>query len=1294
MKRFLFTAVFILTAMHLQAASFISERFRNVTLPSGKTTAVFSIAQDSHGFIWLGTDDGLTRHDGYGFKTYRWEMGDSLSLTNNIVNALLYDRDSDILYVGTDKGVCSYDSVKDCFRSIPHTSGRHVKFFLADDEALYVATTTGLLKGTEGGFEEILDGHFTSIRKVGGRIWAASYGCIFCIEPDGDIRRHDLSEMLDGKNVLVLDICPDMQDSDALWLGTETGLFHYLPSESRCDGRSMENIPVKTFLYSGEDLWIGSDNGLAILEDGMNPRFFRHKVGDLSSIPNNVVWNITEDGDGNIWLGTDHGVAVAEIGYPYRYIGVDRITGRTDGLDVSVLKADRNGNLWLGGRNGLICSCTELNEGFWLKADDGAKQCRLSHNKVRGLHDDGSHLWIISDGGLDVYNHHTGHIMNCRILEPTGRYNSNWMYSIAEDSMGRLWLGTYDGGLYCVSKEKILSSQGTVCCDMHLNEESVPSLASNIVRNIVIRGTHLYAETYNVLNIISLETFDAVRTPLPHDVFVLSMIAGDNCIWIGTDKGLFRLYEDGKLQKVSGSDVYVMGLASHEGKIWVAGKTSISSYCPATDIWMHTPMAELPLMSVTAFGDALYFGTVDGIVEYGNQPAAQNEEDHRIMLTELWINDEMIDVGKEYDGNVILDRNITMTGQIKFSHLQNSFAFALSSFASGGKDNAMVYRLKGFDDRWRRLQDGNNVASFINVPSGNYTFEYAAAGPMSEPAGSISEISIDIKPMWYQTPAAYLIYIMLVICACLAGLRFWRMRHQLQMEHAERERAIAMADSKSEFLANISHEFKSPLSIILNFVSRMTASESDVLKTRELQTVQKNAEKIHLLLNQMVAFNENGSSTLFMPVPVSLGDVAKEAWSRFVQAFADKDISARFVADDIGYMFMVDRLQMESVFQNLLSNALKFTPRGGSILMSVNISEETSDMIYADIKVEDTGCGISESELPKIFNRFYMAPSAKGVNQGGSGIGLHMVKSIVEMHKGKIFVSSESGKGSCFTIRLSTLKADSFILKTAVESDLSLHSLSQVWQHERKPIILVVEDNSDIRDFIIASLGKDYIFLTADDGEAGLEILKKEKTDLVITDIAMPGMDGLTMSRTIRNNLNTAFLPIIVLTGKNDVQTQMQSFEYADAFIAKPFDLNYLNGRIIQLLIKHEQYLNKMRQQNLLSPQVEAVESPDEVFLQEITAIVTRHIDDSDFSVAALCAESHWSEKQVYRKMKQLTGKTVTEFIRDIRLEKAASYLGQHKLTVNEVMYKVGFTTASYFSKCFKEKFGVSPSEY
>lgn len=1338
-------------------------RFRDVVPPSGKVTSVFTVSGSPDGFVWMGTDDGLLRYDGYDFRCYRRNGEDSLSLVNNLVNSIVFtasgaspywkpphgkygspagDGASDdtmapgpdawLMIVGTDSGMCEYDPAADRFHTFPDSFGRHVKSILIDGDRLYTATTTGLFVYDRTGGDgqnfrsvkavRLMDGHFTTVRKIGGSIWAGSYGCIYEFPSDeadnaggtdnvdevtggrsGEKlqtwKRHNLARMLPGRNILVLDICEDICEPGTLWAGTEAGLFHYRPDTGASDRLLMKNTPIKTFHYRGHDLWMGTDNGVALLRDGRELCIFRHDVRDPASIPNDVVWDVSEDLNGNLWFGTDHGAAICDMSQPYRFTGVDRITGRTDGLDIGVMEPGSDGCLWMGGRNGLICSKPDLSGGFSLKADSPSSRGRLSHNKVRGLHDDGRHLWIATDGGLDCYDYAAGKVLNCHISEPGGKYSSNWMYSIAEDEEGRLWLGTYDGGLFGVDKDRILASSAagegsSVLCDIHLSRESSPGLLSDVVRNVLCFNGNLYIVYGTAIDVIDPASLERIRCiSMPEDCFILTVEAGDDCVWAGTDRGLFRLGTDGALDRIPGLEAYIISLDIRDGRVWVAGRSALASYNPTDGVWTHYPTEGLTLMSVCHIGEKMFFGTVDGVLEFSSEAQRGTASRQRpVRITELRTNDETVRPGVRYDGRIILDRDIRFADRIELPHSRNSFTLSLSAFSFGSADDVILFRLKGFDDNWRRLEDNANKAAFINVPSGDYRFEYALADDADRETPA--SIRLRIAPPWYGSAGAYIVYVILALGLVAAAYYGWSIRHRLKMEHIERERAIATADSKTRFLADIAHDFKSPLSIILGFVSKMSSDESDALKTRELQTVQKNAEKMNLLLHSMVEFNADGSSGLFVPSPVVIEDFVRDVWMRFSQTFADKGINCRFVGDEFGYMFLVDKVQMESALQNLLSNALKFTPSGGSILMSVTSGGETSDMVYADIKVEDTGCGIPEEELPKIFNRYYSGLYSRQMNPGGTGIGLDLVKQAVDLHRGQITVSSEVGKGSSFTIRLSTMKSDSFAIRKSSDEDMSLYSLSRVWQHNRKPIILLVEDNADIRDFIIASLGKDYVFLTADEGTAGLDRLKTEKIDLVVTDIAMPGMDGLTMSRRIRNSLDTAFLPIVVLTGRDDAKTRIMACEYADAFVAKPFDLNYLNGVIIKLLIKHEQYLDQLRRQKMTTPQTEEVESPDDSFLREMMKIITDRIDDSTFSAAVLHEESHWSEKQIYRKIKQLTGKTVSEFIRDVRMDKAAAYLSQGKLTVKEVMYKVGFTTPSYFTKCFRERFGVLPSDY
>lgn len=1280
--------------------------FRNLPVTMGRTVPAYTAVQDSSRFLWIGTESGLLKYDGYRSVHYGFRHGDSTSLCHDHVNALLYCPEYGRMAVGTDAGVSVYDFSSDRFYTLKACGYRQVKSLLLDGDVLWVGTADGLLRFScgkglpESGagadiVEDLPSLHIACCRKIGGDIWFGAYDWIYRMDASGKMEKHPLPHRDRYHNNLVIDIAPDPSSPGSLLLGTEHGLIRYSPRDKR-SSMEIEGVPVKYFFTYGSGFtWIGTDNGLFIKDNAGGLVRYSHRSGDSSSLPNNVVWYICRDNDGDIFVCTDHGISLAEISSGYFFRPVPDGPHGGGGQDVKVMTFDTEGNLWLGGMNGLIKENPDGSMAGWYKADRGPRGMRLAHSKVRDLHDDGAGLWIVSDGGLDRLDYRTGTVRHFYIKEPSGRYASNWMYKISEDRFGRLWIGTYNGVL-AIDKAGLLSSGSAgYSADRHYYSGSDPSVSDDVISDLAVTDDFVVTLANGSIDRISLYDGSVSYVPLPEDTVPYTVESDGSRVWIGTGKGVMTLDGEGKAVPVGGFALSAVSVIPGDSLVMaITGRGGLYAYDRASGIWSYCPLGDNSVFCGTeAPGRKFCIGAVDGYYVIGPDGIRTPPEKGRTAITALLIDSRRVAVGESYDGNVILPENICMTDAVILKHSQNSFSFEFSSFDYTAPEKRYAYRLAGFDDSWQTVSDGKAV--FINVPPGSYRFEVCTLAPDGVPDPDRAAMYVKVRPEWYATTLAFVLYALV-----FAGIIFWiiyfmRMRHQLQIEHIEREEALNTVKMKTEFIENVSHEFKSPLSIILGFVGKMISSEADAIRSKELNAVQKNAEKMHLLINQMLDFNENGKDTLFIPAAVSLPDMAKEVFDSFTPAFSQKKINARFIADEINYIFMLDKVKMESVFNNLLSNAVKFTPEGGTVLMSVTVAGQTADMLYAEVRVEDSGCGIKEDELPFIFNQYYKAPSNQKFNVNGTGIGLHLTKEIVEMHKGKISVSSVSGKGTCFTVRLSTMKADSFIIDGGMEDmALSLHSLSKVWQHDRKPIILLVEDNSDIRDFITASLGKDYTFLLAPEGHAGLALLETEKTDLVITDIAMPGMDGLSMCRMIRKSVRTAFLPIIVLTGKDDMETRLKSFEYADAFITKPFDLNYLNSRIIQLLIKHEHYWEKIKQQQMLEPETDEVESPDGRMLREIVDIVNRHIDDPDLSVSVLSGESHYSGKQIYRKIKQLTGMSVVEFIRDIRLQKAASYLQQKKLTVSEVMYMVGFTTASYFAKCFKARYGVSPSEY
>lgn len=1237
-------------------------------LPATENHEVFSIAIDSKGYLWAGTSAGVLRFDGYRAKSYSYNAADSLSLVNNIVNSIIADGND--IFFGTDNGLSIYDSENDRFANDRRFRGMHIKAMLTDGQLLYVGTTAGLYiwdrqRDSVSRLSGLPSDHVSCFCATDEKIYAGAYRHIYEIDrkrPDAAVKIHPLNGL--SASTLVLAIVPDSSDG-VLLTGAENGLWRFDPVRGEMRGQIVGGVPVKSFFRTGDRLWAGSDNGLYIISDDGKTEEYHHRVSDEASLPNDVVWCIASDDKGNIILGTDHGAAVVETEAPFRFTAVNRLAPDSAGLDIGVMLNDGRGSLWLGGRNGLIRSGAEHGERF--AAGKGPSRKRLPHNKVRDLCCDGSTLLAATDGGLGFYDYGSGQWGCCDIVEKSGRYSSKWMYSICSDDEGRLWAGTYDGGLFVMDKKRI--ANGERLCDRHFSTGSTPAISSNIIRHVAFCSGRIAIDYGIGINIIDYKNDSVIDIPVPEGEYMTCMEYISGNVYAGTDKGLYKIEEEG-LVRLAEERLHITAICLDEGSLRVCSGNSL--YTLADGRLIEDATADRVLMSMETYNGKLYLGTIDGIF---TEERIKERGTGSIIVTDFKINDSYA------------ARQLWKNGKVKLPHSGNSFSIEFSDFVYSKAKSRFCWRLKGFDDKWRMVEDGGNTASFLNIPAGRYVFEAAHASADGSPVGEICRMDISVSPVWYASVWAYILYSLMVLALIGWVLYYLWMKQQLEIEKIERDNAIEAANDKTRFLNNITNEFKGELGTVMGFVDRMSGAESDSLKSNPVKKARKSAEKMRLLLEKMTGFNSGEQGSLFIPSSVVLEDFAREIWDEFRESFDDKEINSRFVADKIGYIFFADRLLLGTALRNIISNALKFTPRGGSVLMTVRTENETRDTLTAQIRIEDSGCGMTEEELPMIFNRFYTAPSGHTGNRESGGNGLYVAKNIIELHKGSIAAASEPGKGSCFTIRLSTLKADSVILEESGTEEISRHELSNVWQHKRLPIIMMVESNKDIRDMLLASLGKDYSFIVADDEDEAIKCLQSEKIDLVVTGLP----DGAPkLCKTIRENLSTTFLPVIALGSR----PQRSDGISVDCMLNKPVSVGELNNNIIRLLIKHEQYLDKIRQRQIVSPQIEDIQSEDSRFLKEIGDIINRHIDDPDFNASRLCEESHWSAKQVYRKLKALTGMTTVEFIREARLSRAELYLTQNHLTINEIMYKVGFTTASYFAKCFKDRYGVTPSEY
>ena len=570
-------------------------------------------------------------------------------------------------------------------------------------------------------------------------------------------------------------------------------------------------------------------------------------------------------------------------------------------------------------------------------------------------------------------------------------------------------------------------------------------------------------------------------------------------------------------------------------------------------------------------------------------------------------------------------------------------------------------------------------------------------------------MDIHIIPPWYYTPWAKAVYVLLCLVLILWTINFFRVKNRLKLERLEKEKILEQSQAKMEFFTNLSHDLKTPLSMIIAPISRMLPAIKNPQEKKQLEQVQHNAMKLNSLIHQGLDFNrvDSGNNALLILSQIELVSFVRGLFALYAEEKArEKQLTFDFHTDREKIYIQMDAIKLESILDNLLSNAVKYTPEGGSVTLRLEIPGEEKDV---RISVSDTGIGVPRQDQPYIFQRFFQSPKTAGKKEG-TGIGLYLVKTYTELHGGSVLLTSEENKGTTVTLNLPVgspeqMSVDVLSEPVASEQETALveaetavsasSSSAAETASPEAPLILIVDDTPEIAGFIYQILHAKYRCRIAENGKIGVEMAMELSPDLIIADVMMPVMDGLEMVRRLKKHIPTSTIPIILLTAKNDKETELESIRLnIEAFIPKPFEPDILLSRVEQLLAAWEMHETKARIEALATPkEIEAV-SYDEKFLANIIHLIEEHISDSELNVNALCEWTGTNNKQMYRKMKQLTGMTPVEYIKSIRMKKAAMLLKQQKFTVAEVMYMVGFSNHSYFSKCFQAEFGVTPKQY
>lgn len=1259
--------------------------FDNIFTDNDAPTAT-SITQDNLGVLWIGTIKGLYSYNGYTAQPHH-----SSSLGTDVqIHCSLTDQKS-LLYLGTDKGVFRYSYKHDRYLK-PINTGSSVRALLLDGTTLWIGTLNGLyqydistetLKQIDKQSWKLTNQTIYALLKLKDKLFIGTYNGLYIYQNEKSIAKVALPQTTGKSNLFVNSLVHDSRNG-IVWVGTEGSLFRY----NLNDGKSariaqLEHNSVKSLAIDpSSNLLVGTDNGLYILNSKGAWSHIVHDSRITSSLSNNIVWTIYVDKDKNCWFGTEYGISLNKLSNTYSYNPISKISGTGEGNRISTIYKDSRGELWLGGTNGLL-KVGPQKPTVWFKMDNPSYP--ISHNRVRKIYEtkDGT-IWAATDGSINRYDSQTGKLHSYTIIDSSRTRNANWCYDLFEDGKGRVWIATFLGGLFIVDKEQLEQNSSTILAKVNLTTKN--GLSENYLSQIVPdhNGNVWVLFRNREVNQISVNTLKVGKfTPkgIPNNERPTYLFCdSDGIVWIGFKGGVARLKPNEKEVQSVIFDRFnpyeVLAITQEGGRLWIAtssGIWTIGRKNLRVEQYLSNSIYHFASIYHDQQSHKIYLGGVDGFATTTTKQQKARTE-RPVVLTSLLVNNRPY-VTPE-DGS-----SIRYSSRITLKHNQNNLTFEFSDLAfSIDEKPTFMYKLVGASDEWNQIGENNNRISFSNLSPGSYTLQLSKLSNTGVPT-QITEVIVKILPPWYLTIAAKLVYLLLLAGAAAWVINFYNVKNRLKMEREDKKRMLELSKMKVDFFTDISHELKTPLSLIIAPLSKLILEIKEGDLKGQLKRIHSNAMKLNALIHQALEFErlDNKASSQLILSKVDIVELSRSLLAVFQESNKDKSIDFEFESSTESLYMDMDIIKMESVLNNLIFNAIKYTPEGGKIQLTLAHNPSNKKVT---LTVKDTGTGIAPEHLPHIFQRFFQA-NGQEEKQQGSGIGLYLVKAYVEQHGGTVSVTSKPNEGTTFTLTIPIKEQPTNVEQAKASTPANA------------PDILIVEDNIELSEVICSSLGTGFRYRKASNGKAALAMVAEKVPDLIITDVMMPVMSGLEMCRKLRKSMPTSTIPIIILTAKEaqDVEKEATLLNI-DAVITKPFEPEMLQLKVEHIIAKSKLLEEKVRLESLSTPKNVEATSVNEKFLSVIISIVEANISNPEFNVNELSHLSGYGAKQLYRKVKQLTGDSPVDFIKSIRMKKAAMLLNQKKFTVAEVMYMVGFSNHSYFSKCFQAYFNKTPRQY
>ena len=1369
-------------------------KFEHITIQQGLTdNQIYSIGQDKLGFMWFGTPSGLNRFDGYNVKVYShmahyarspifeddngslWMLcwGGEIYrfnlLTEKFISypsvglwtyQLFKDQRGEIWAGTIGGGISKYIHAADSFITYKNkiddctsiSSDTVYVMFEDSEKNFWIGTANGLnlFDPNKRNFKHWINKPRRRILTIAedknGIIWLGTWGDgVYEVDKSLKILKHYIEPSV------VYFICVDSRNN--LWVETNLGISYFnrasrkfinYKNYSKYHTGSGTVSQTSILENNNGTIWSIVQRNIIRFEPNLNDFVFLQKNPlSVHSISDNLVNEIFKDNTGNLWLGTNSGGVnyLSSERKPFFYFPKKFVT--------SIFK-DKTDVLWIGTQNGIF-KIRNDNESIYKKIEgyDGIV-CQITEDTL-------GNLWIAA-GENGLYS------LDIRSQKIMKRFASGEIISrVFIDKKGIIWIGSWDN-LFKYNPSKNIFSGFNMT-----PKGEPPHVISFIYED---HSSNLWVGGYNMLtNIdknIQKNVFNNIdKKNLFNHTFNTIYEDSNNKIWIGSSHGLYNLNSfTNKLNKRKIEDelddegMYGIG-GDNKGALWILTSDGVLKYDTLKgDVKIYSaedgaivPSTSFPYLPFyNGKNGEIYFGGIDGYVMFYPDSVKDNTYIPTVVITSF----------KIFNKEVKLDTTISMKKTIYLTYSENniSFEFAALNYTSPQK-NQYAYKLDGFEKDWTYCGTRRN-ASYTNLDHGSYAFRVKGSnndGVWNEKGTSVFII---ITPPWWKTGFAYLLYA-LIICSVIYFI--WRMqlkrikvKHEYQMSKFEAEKLHEVDELKSRFFTNISHEFRTPLTLILGPVKQIIERTKEERTKNDLNVVHKNANNLLGLVNQLLDISKLESGNMKLQVgPYNIIPLLKALLQSFCSYAERKRINLKFNSTVDEITVYVDKEKIEKIITNILSNSFKFTPEGGEIEVAVksnshslqaegvfrsktNKSKSVKNVLsplegrgvgkdkltindFAEITIRDTGIGIPKEKIPKIFDRFYQVDGSNAREQVGTGIGLSLTKELVELHKGSIEVESEEGRGTIFTIRFplgkehlnqeeiceagkdevqyisqnsNDIDGDETDLPRSMLGKPAYDLISDVRSDkERKPILLIVEDNADVRNYIKNNLEKDYKIFEAIDGEDGWNKSIKIIPDLIISDVMMPKMDGFKLCEKLKTDERTSHIPVILLTAKASSKDKIEGLETgADEYLMKPFEPDELKVRIKNLIEQRKRLHEYFRKHGVIELEESKITSIDKKFLEKIFNVITKNISNSSFNVKTLSEELSISYSVLHKKIASLTGELPVELIRRVRLNKAAELIEKGFGNINEIALETGFNNPAYFSECFKKQFGVPPSQY